>query len=422
MKFKKIVLWIIVIGLLLTLQAGNCSSKQEGINKAELYKHIQLFSDAIALIQSNYVDEVEPKTLIYGALSGMLKSLDPYSQFMDPDTYNEMKVETVGQFGGLGIEISIRDNLLTIIAPIDGTPAHKVGLKAGDKIVKIDGEPTRDITLIDAVKRLRAKTGTSVDLTILREKEKRLLDFTITRDVIKIASIKEAKVIEDGIGYIKLVEFQEETEGELEKALDKLEKEGVESLILDLRDNPGGLLNSAVGVMDKFLDSGKMIVTTKGRRENQILEFKAHRKSSYKNYPLVVIVNGGSASASEIIAGAVQDNNRGLIVGTKTFGKGSVQTVVPLADGSALRITTAKYFTPSGKSIVNNGIIPDIVVEQKEYGIIAEAKAAYIFDRLEEEDVDAVMEKEEVPYDHQLATAINVVKGIVVFRKKGIDG
>jgi carboxyl-terminal processing protease len=322
----------------------------------------------------------------------------------------------------LGIEISIRDNLLTIIAPIDGTPAHGAGLKAGDKIVKIDGEPTRDITLIDAVKKLRGKAGTSVDLTILREEEKRLLDFTITRDIIKIQSIKEAKVIEDGIGYIKLVEFQEETGKELEKALDKLDKEGVESLILDLRDNPGGLLNSAVGVMDKFLDSDKVIVTTKGRRENQILEFKAHRKASYRDYPLVVIVNGGSASASEIIAGAVQDNNRGLIVGTKTFGKGSVQTVVPLADGSALRITTAKYFTPSGKSIINNGIIPDIIVEQKEYGIIAEAKADHIFDRLEKEDVDDVTKEEEVSYDHQLATAINVVKGIVTFKKKGIDG
>ena len=410
------------ISLLLTLRTGDCSNRQEEADRSDLYNHIQLFSDAIALIRSNYVDEVEPKVLIYGALRGMLKALDPYSQFMDPDTYNEMKVETTGKFGGLGIEISIRDNLLTVIAPIDGTPAYKAGLKAGDKIVKIDNEPTRDITLIDAVKKLRGDAGTSVDLTILREKEKKLLDFTITRDIIKIASIKEAKVIEEGIGYIKLIEFQEGTEKELEKALAGLEKEGIGSLILDLRDNPGGLLNSAVRVADIFLERGSSIVSTKGRRGNQALEFKAQGKKGYRTYPLVVMVNGGSASASEIVAGAVQDNKRGVVIGTKTFGKGSVQTVVPLSDGSALRITTAKYFTPSGRSIINDGIEPDIAVEQKEYATAPESAAESIFEHLDDGGLRKIGEEDELFYDYQLSTAVNVIKGITVYTKRAIDG
>ena len=420
MKIKRIILWIFVVAVLLTLRTGDCSTKQGSVDRTELYNQIQLFSDAIALIQSNYVDEIEPKKLIYGALGGMLRALDPYSQFMDPDTYNEMKVETTGKFGGLGIEISIRDHLLTIIAPIDGTPAHKAGLKAGDKIVKIDGEPTRDIALIGAVKKLRGKPGTSVDLTILREKEKKLLDFSITRDIIEIASIKESEVIDGNVGYIKLVEFQEDTDRELEKALRKLEGEGINSLILDLRNNPGGLLNSAISIADKFLDADKLIVTTKGKKESQVTEFKSRRKDIARDYPLAIVVNGGSASASEIVAGAIQDNNRGIIIGVKTFGKGSVQTVVPLADGSALRITTAKYFTPSGKSIVNDGITPDIIVEQKEYALPSEDTAGDIFEHLDEEGLQEVLEEE--PYDHQLSIAISVIKGIVAYRNKGIDG
>ena len=417
-KIKKIILWIFAVGLLLTLRTGDCSNKQENVDRTELYKQIQLFSDAVALIQSSYVDEIEPQKLIYGALSGMLRTLDPYSQFMDPDTYNEMQVETVGQFGGLGIEISIRDNLLTVIAPIDGTPAYKAGLKAGDKIVKIDGELTRDITLIEAVKKLRGEPGTSVVLTILREKEKKLLDFTIARDIIKIQSIKEAKIVEDNIGYIRLIEFQEDTEKELEKALSGLEAKGINSLILDLRDNPGGLLNSAVAVADKFLEADKFIVTTRGRKEGQVLEFKSRYKNTYRTYPLIVIVNGGSASASEIVAGAIRDNGRGLAIGTKTFGKGSVQTVVPLSDGSALRITTAKYFTPNGTSIVNNGIIPDIVVEQKEYTTSPQENTEDILGHLDKEDFQkTIIEEGLPPYDHQLATAINVIKGIIAYKK-----
>jgi carboxyl-terminal processing protease len=421
---KKFLMGALVLVAVIFAVTSVAISAMEKKKKDDLYRQVELFSDVLAIIQTDYVTEIAPQDIIYGALKGMVSSLDPHSQFMDPDTYNEMRVETTGKFGGLGIEISIRDDLLTVIAPIDGTPAYKAGLKPGDKIVKIDGEPTRDITLIEAVKKLRGEPGATVGLTILREKEKKLLDFTIARDIIKIESIKEAKIIEDGIGYVRLIEFQEDTEKELEKALTELEKGGMNSLILDLRNNPGGLLNSAVDVSDKFLEADKMIVTTKGRTENQVIEFKSHSKNTYRTYPLVLLVNGGSASASEIVAGAIQDNNRGLAIGVKTFGKGSVQTVVPLPDGSALRITTAKYFTPSGRTIANNGIIPDILVEQKEYAAAAPSEGApaeEIFEHLEEKDFQKAIEENVVPYDHQLTTAINVIKGIVVYKNKGVN-
>ncbi|MDP3790201.1 MAG: S41 family peptidase, partial [Candidatus Omnitrophota bacterium] len=301
MKAKKVILWIFLIALLVALRTANCAPKAEqSTGKSAMYEQIQIFSDAITLIQQHYVDDVEPKKLIYGAMGGMLKSLDPYSQFMDPDTYNEIKVETTGKFGGLGIEISIRDGLLTVIAPIDGTPAYNAGVKSGDKIVKIDGELTRDVTLIDAVKKLRGEPGTTVNLTVLREGENKLLEFPIKRDIIKITSVKKADVIDSTIGYIRLVEFQEDTERELSKALVSLEGKKISGLILDLRDNPGGLLNSAVDVSDKFLDDNEMIVSTRGRQKEQVLEFRARNEGVPHDYPVVVLVNGGSASASEI--------------------------------------------------------------------------------------------------------------------------
>jgi len=448
MKLKKIALWIFVIALLFTLRTANCAPKEKAeqqVGRSAMYEQIQIFSDAITLIQQNYVDEIEPKKLIYGAMSGMLRALDPYSQFMDPDTYNEIKVETTGKFGGLGIEISIRDNLLTVIAPIDGTPAYNAGIKAGDRIVKINGEPTRDITLIDAVKKLRGEPGTTVNLTVLREGENKLLDFAIKRDIIKIMSVKKFDVLDGGIGYIRLAEFQEDTDKELDKALSALEAQKINGLILDLRDNPGGLLNSAVDVSDRFLDNNEMIVSTKGRQKEQVLEFRAHKESVAHDYPVVILVNGGSASASEIVAGAIRDNKRGLVIGTKTFGKGSVQTVVPLSDGSALRITTAKYFTPSGRSIMNDGILPDVIVEQKEYKESSKQDMADIFESLEEKDISAApaeggqggslpdrqagaaggkkaIIEEKKPYDHQLSTAIDILKGIIAYKTRAING
>ena len=428
MKLKKIILWVFVIALLFTLRTANCAPKekeQPHTDKSAMYEQIQIFSDAITLIQQNYVEEIEPRKLIYGAMSGMLRALDPYSQFMDPDTYNEIKVETTGKFGGLGIEISIHDNLVTVIAPIDGTPAYDAGVKSGDRIVKINGEPTRDITLIDAVKKLRGEPGTTVTLTVLREGENKLLEFAIKRDIIRITSIKKFDVLEGSIGYIRLVEFQEDTAKELDKALAALEAKKITGLILDLRDNPGGLLNSAVDVSDRFLDNNEMIVSTRGRQKDQILEFRAHKENIAHNYPLVILANKGSASASEIVAGAIQDNKRGIVVGTKTFGKGSVQTVVPLADGSALRITTAKYFTPSGRSIMNDGINPDVVVEQKEYKEMAKDNAQEIFESLEGNNVKkpvTAVKEEKAPYDHQLSTAIDILKGIIAYKAKGING
>jgi len=393
---KRWLVWMVFGTFIILLDFGGLRAQEE----ESIYKQVPLFTDAITIIQSEYVEEVKAKDLIYGALRGMLTSLDKHSQFMDPDEYREMQVETKGEFGGLGIVITIKDNHLTIISPLDDTPAYHAGVKAGDMIVKIDGESTKDITLMEAVKKMRGKPGTDCTLTIMREDERKLLEFTITRDIIKIKSVKEARVIEDKIGYIRIVEFQQRTPRDLEKALNSLEKEGIDSLILDLRNNPGGLLETSVEVADKFIASG-VIVSTRGRIKSQDQEFVAHLRGTHPDYPIVVLVNEGSASASEIVAGAVQDHNRGILLGTKTFGKGSVQTVVPLADGSALRLTTAEYFTPHGRCIHEVGITPDIVVE-------VSAKPP------EEAEVAIVEEPEVEVYDDQLARAIDLLKGIKV--------
>lgn len=425
MSKKRMFLKISVFLLILAFSVGDgvcvLAAKE---SKDDLYSQLELLTDAITLVRSEYVEDVESKDLIYGALKGMLSALDPYSQFMDPDTYNEIKVETEGVFGGLGIEISIKDDLLTIISPLDDTPAFRAGLKAGDRIVKINDESTKDITLIEAVKKMRGKPGTSVTLTILRDKEKKLLERTITRAIIKIKSIKDVKLLEDKIGYIKLVEFQENSPGELEKSLGELEKEGMDSLILDLRNNPGGLLNVAVEVTDAFLSPDKMIVSTKGRLNNQSLEFKSKSRHKHLDFPMVVLVNGGSASGSEIVAGAIQDHKRGIILGTKTFGKGSVQTVIPLRDGSALRLTTSKYFTPSGRSIHDLGITPDVVVELEEAKAEKTENSVDVFEKIEKEEkkpkdkaesrVDLEQKIEE--YDSQLVRAIDLIKGIKVYK------
>ncbi|MBU0759572.1 MAG: S41 family peptidase [Candidatus Omnitrophica bacterium] len=420
---RKFVLIVSVACFAIGLLVSNKGLAEKASKTDSIYKELELFSDAVSIIRSDYVEEPQAKDLIYGALKGMLSSLDPYSQFMDPDTYNEMKIETEGEFGGIGIEITIQDDLLTIITPIDDTPAFEAGLKAGDKIVKIEGEITRDLTLIDAVKKLRGKPGTQVNITILRESEKKLLDFSITRSVIKLESIKKAEIIESGIGYIRLSEFQEKTQRDLEESLRKLEMEGMKALILDLRNNPGGLLDSAVDVAGKFLEEGQVVVSTKGRVENQNLVFKSKNKNRHLDYPLLVLVNGGSASASEIVAGAMQDLGRGLIMGTKSFGKGSVQTVVPMSDGSAVRLTTSKYFTPNGCSIHGEGITPDIVVEYEEQPKEEEKKgndSLKVFEGLvgQEKGAEKKEETRKKEYDNQVASAIDVLKGIIIYNQK----
>lgn len=422
---RKVVLLISVMCFICGIVVAGIGFAEKPNKADELYKELELFSDTVSVIRSDYVEEPQPRDLVYGALKGMLSSLDPYSQFMDPDMYNEMKIETQGEFGGIGIEITIQDNLLTIISPIDDTPAFNAGLKAGDKIVKIDGEITKDLTLVEAVKKLRGKPGTKVNITVLREFEKKLLDFSIMRSIIKLESIKKAEIIDSGIGYIRLVEFQEKTARDLEEKLNDLESKGMKGLILDLRNNPGGLLDSAVGVASKFLEEGKTVVSTKGRVENQNFVFKSKNRSRHLGYPIVVLVNGGSASASEIVSGAVQDNGRGIIMGTKSFGKGSVQTVVPLSDGSAIRLTTSKYFTPGGRSINGVGITPDIVVAYKETSKEekkGDEESLRIFEELMETDKDIEQKKEEEAkkkqYDNQILSAVDVLKGIIIYGEK----
>lgn len=418
---KKIILWLIVFVSCLSFVTF-IFAKQEIPKKDDLYKDIELFASAVSFIRNDYVDEVGSKDLIYGALKGMLMSLDSHSQFLDPKAYQEMKVETEGKFGGLGIEITLRDGILTVISPVDDSPAHKAGLKPNDMIVKIDGESTRNITIDEAVEKLRGESGTTVDLMILREDEKRLLDFNITRGIIEITSIKEPAILENGIGYIRLVEFQENTPKDLMEAVQGLKAEGMDSLILDLRNNPGGLLDVSVEAVEVFLPKGEIVVSTKGRVELQNVVYKANYKRPYLDFPLLVLVNGGSASASEIVAGAIKDNKRGIIVGTKTFGKGSVQTVLKLSDGSALRLTTAKYFTPNGQQIHGEGIVPDVIIPllrepNEEEGMLAAKKREKVFEKIEDktEEKKEVEEVKTKKYDNQLQRAVDLIKGIKAY-------
>jgi len=331
--------------------------------KPDTYNKLKVFSEILSLIESNYVEPVGSDTMVDGAIKGMVKALDPHTSYLPPVSYKEMQVQTTGKFGGLGIEISIRDGVLTVVSPIEGTPAFKVGVKSGDKIIKIEDESTLDMTLQDAVSILRGETGSPVHITIFRESFKVPKEFTIVRDIIKVRSVVK-KLYKKDIGYIKIRSFSKNTSVDLDKALDELGEEGITKLILDLRNNPGGLLNQAVEVTDRFLNRENLIVYTKGRSEDQNMRFTSHDKVAGVSYPLIIMVNGGSASASEIVAGALQDLNRAVILGTQTFGKGSVQTIMPLSDGSALRLTTARYYTPSGKVIQENGIQPDIIIER----------------------------------------------------------
>lgn len=375
-------------------------------NKDTLYQELDLFGQVISIVEKKYVEEKDIKDLIYGALSGLANSLDSYSQFLKPEDYKELLVETEGKFGGLGIEITIRNGLLTIVSPIEDTPAFRAGLKAGDIIVKIDGEITKGITLYEAVKKLRGTPGTEVTLTILREKDNRLQDVKIIRDVIKIKDIRRALIIEDGVGYIKLTEFRETTAKDLDRALKKLKGEGMRALILDLRNNPGGLLVTAVEVASRFLENGKIIVSTKSRSGESLVYKSLKSPEKYLDIPMVVLINKGSASGSEIVAAALRENGRCVLLGEKSFGKASVQSVIPLADGSALRLTTAKYYTPKGKSIHEKGVEPDIVVTKE---VSDEEVKEDVFEKIKKG-------KEEFNYkkDYQLLRAMDLIRGLLV--------
>jgi carboxyl-terminal processing protease len=345
----------------LWLAAGGAETVQAVAR--ESYENIEVFTNILAIVQKNYVDQVTTKQLIEGAINGMLTSLDPHSAYLTPDLYRELQVDTQGSFGGLGIEITVKNGILTVVSPIEDTPAFRAGIKPGDQILKIEGEFTKDMSLVEAVKKMRGPKGTKITLTLRREGVTELFDVPVTRELIQIQSVK-SRGLDKGYGYVRVTQFQERTDEDLEKAVDKLTKQysgKLEGLVLDLRNNPGGLLTQAVRVSDLFLDSG-MIVYTDGRLESQKQRYYSHKRKSHVDCPMVVLVNGGSASAAEIVAGALQDHRRALILGTQTFGKGSVQTILPLGDSAALRLTTARYYTPRGRSIQATGITPDIIM------------------------------------------------------------
>lgn len=360
---KRIIIDILLISLLMAgILLINGGSGHVKAGTGDIYKNIEVFTEVLRQIEKNYVEPQDPQKMIYGAIKGMIQNLDPHSSFMTKEEHQDLLIETKGSFSGVGIEISVRDNVLTVVSPIEGTPAYAAGIQAGDKIVRIDDKSTNDMTLTDAVKSIRGKKGTKVKLTVIREAADKPLDFTITRDVIPLKSVRNY-LLDPEIGYVRISTFQSNTSKDLNVALEKLETgRDLKGLILDLRNNPGGLLSQAIEVSDVFLDSG-LIVSTKGRNSSQDMEVSAHQNKTGRDYPIIVMVNGGSASASEIVAGALQDNKRALTLGSQTFGKGSVQTILPLSDGSGLRLTTAKYYTPSGRSIQASGITPDIAIE-----------------------------------------------------------
>ena len=360
-RYSVMLLLLFCLGLGLFL-GGQAVTKVSAIPREE-YKSLETFTNILAIVKKNYVDKVNTQDLLKGAINGMLHSMDPHSAYLTAELYKELQMDTRGKFGGLGIEITIRGGILTVVSPIEDTPAHRVGIKSGDQIFKIEDEFTRDMTLMEAVRKMRGPKGSKITISIKRKGVPDLLDFTIIRETIRVKSVR-SRTLEEGYAYVRLAQFQERTGRDLQKVLEKLssEKGGIKGLVLDLRNNPGGLLTQAVRVTDIFLDSG-LIVYTEGRLESQKQKYFARKEGSWTEFPMVVLVNRGSASASEIVAGALQDHKRAVILGTKSFGKGSVQTILPLDDNSALRLTTARYFTPKGRSIQATGIIPNIVME-----------------------------------------------------------
>ncbi|OGP94961.1 MAG: peptidase S41 [Deltaproteobacteria bacterium RBG_16_47_11] len=432
-KIASVIFAVFLIGVLI----GSGQSQKVSALSNNMYEDLKVFTDVIGLIQKDYVEETKSKDLVYGAVKGMLETLDPHSAFMPPNMYKEMQEETRGRFEGLGIEITVKDGILTVVSPIEGTPAYRAGVLAGDQIIKIDGEPTKNFTLVDSVKRMRGPRGTKVTITVMREGLTKPKDFTLVREVIPVRSVRY-ELLEKNYGYIRISQFQEKTDGEFEKTTKALEEESkgaLKGLILDLRNNPGGLLDQAAQIADRFVDSG-LIVSVEGRREDQNRKYYAHPDGNISRYPLVVLVNGGSASGAEIVAGAIQDHGRGILVGTQTFGKGSVQTIIPLKDGSGLRLTTARYYTPNGRSIQAKGIVPDIIVklsrpeEEKEIlppNLPPKLPAEKDLERhlmdvekggpKEKEKPKKEEVKEKKPVDNQLERALELLKSWDIFKK-----
>jgi carboxyl-terminal processing protease len=362
-KIQHVKLWMVMVAAAIfwTIGAGFFGDLEA--KSDETYEGLKIFADVIQLIEKEYVDDVESKELIQNAIQGMVQSLDPHSSLLPPEAFEDLQIDTKGKFTGIGIHITMKDGFVTVISPIEDTPAYKAGIKAQDRIVKVDGNPVKDLR--QAVNMMRGPKGTKVLVSIMRAGVKKPIDFELIRDIIPVVSVK-ALNLKPGYGYIRLSQFSSTTTQELEEALNKVESGEVplKGLILDLRNNGGGLLNAAIKVSDFFLEEGK-ILSIKGRGKKNTKEYMATTDSANRNYPMVVLINGGTASASEIVAGALQDQNRALILGTTSFGKGSVQTVETLRDGSGLKLTIARYYTPSGRSIQAKGIEPDIVLKHK---------------------------------------------------------
>ena len=400
-------------------------SSAQGAEKDSAYPSLELFSYVMEKVRKDYVDgqHVTYQDLVYGALKGMLNTLDPHSEFMEPEKYKELQSDTQGAFGGLGVVVSMKDNFVTVVAPMDDSPGFKAGILSGDRIIRIDGKSTEKMSLQDAVKTMRGEPGTDIHLTVFRPSSNQVQEYKLTRSVINVDMVKDINgkkdfpLSDNKIGYVRLVQFGEKTSDDLEAALRTLKKEGMQGLVLDLRWNPGGLLEQAVDVCEKFLPRGQLVVTTEGRNAAQnSSRYAGGRGDEIKGMPIVVLVNLGSASASEIVAGCLQDVKRAVILGEKTFGKGSVQSILPLQDGSALRLTTAKYYTPSHKVIHEQGITPDIPVpmtDEEDRDIQLQRSPGGLESLPEPE-----RERAANAHDPQLERAMDLLRAITLFTER----
>ena len=429
---------VLVFGVFLGISAsltGNVLANKEEAKGLPL-DQLRNFSDIFSRIKTDYVEDVEDDVLLEHAIRGMLSGLDPHSTYLSPDEYNELRIGTSGEFGGLGIQVGMEDGFVKVISPIDDTPAFNAGLKAGDLIIRLDDKTVKGLTLNDAVKIMRGKPGTDIELTVVREGEDKPLSFVVTRDIIKVKSVKN-RMLDPGYGYIRISNFQSRTAPQLLEAINKLKEENqadLKGLVLDLRNNPGGVLNAAAEVTDLFIDKGKLVYT-EGRIDNSHYEYNAKPGDILDGAPVVVLINGGSASASEIVAGALQDHKRAVVMGSKSFGKGSVQTIQELRSGGAVKITTARYFTPKGRSIQGAGITPDIVLDKytvtsADDDSITRIKEADLSNHISnptmsEDEIkksgkdtgEAKSDKVLATEDYQLHEALLLLKGLTIFNR-----
>jgi carboxyl-terminal processing protease len=410
------------------------AAQAEGTTETLPLEELRVFADIFGRIKANYVEQVGDEELLQNAIRGMVSGLDPHSNFLDKEDYKDLQVGTKGEFGGLGIEVGMEDGFVKVIAPIDDTPAQRAGILSGDLIVRLDDTPVKGLSLNDAVKIMRGKPGSPLELTIIRKGVEKPLKITVVRDVIKVASVK-GRLLEDRFAYLRISQFQSHTTSDMLKTLKRLKDESgdkLQGMVLDLRNNPGGVLNAAVSVSDAFLESG-LIVYTQGREEESQLRFEAAPDDILSGAPIVVLVNEGSASASEIVAGALQDQKRAVIMGSQTFGKGSVQTIIPISDTSAVKLTTARYYTPSGRSIQAEGIKPDIELEdvkvsKVESNGVKPIKEANLSGHLENGNGASSKSKEGEKRaddsisdkDYQLGEALNLLKGLAILRERSL--